>query len=89
MTATSDGRYRANNIANPAAGAIAVTPNDSTDLASQARALWIGTGGDVTVITVDGQTVLLANIPDGSLLPVRCTRVKSTGTTASDIVALY
>jgi hypothetical protein len=37
----------------------------------------------------DGVAVLLSGIAAGTLLPIRCTRVKSTGTTATLIVNLY
>ena len=39
-----------------------VTPSDSTDLTKVCRALHIGTGGDVTVITKGGTTLPLGNI---------------------------
>lgn len=73
----------------PAANGAAVTPNDSTDLATVARALWVGTGGAVALVTVGGSDITLSGVPSGTLLPVRAARVKSTGTTASNIVALW
>ncbi len=72
----------------PARSAEAVTPSDTVDLANVSRALWVGTGGDLTVITQAGETVALLNVPDGSLLPLCVSRVKLTGTSADDIVAL-
>lgn len=72
----------------PARSAEAVTPDDATDLTNVSRALWVGTGGDLTVITQAGETVALLNVPDGSLLPLCVSRVKLTGTSATDIVAL-
>lgn len=73
----------------PAENAAAVTPNDSADLATVARALWIGGAGDVSVITVGGDTVTLAGATAGSIIPARVSRVRSTGTTATSIVALW
>lgn len=73
----------------PANNAAAVSPSDTVDLEYIARSLFVGTGGDVTVITAGGQTVTFTNVPDGCLLPVRASRVKSTGTDATDIVALW
>lgn len=73
----------------PARGAASVTPNDSNDLAVKpARALYIGTSGNVVLTTVDGDSVTFANVPVG-ILPVSCNRVQLTGTTAGNIVALY
>lgn len=72
----------------PAGYAAAVTPNDNTDLTYTARALYIGGAGNVAVITQDGQTVTFTAVPVGSFLPVKVSRVLSTGTTATNIVAL-
>jgi hypothetical protein len=71
----------------PAYDAVAVTPSDTTDL-HNVRALYIGTTGDIAIVTIGGASVTFANVPVG-FFPVRCTKVKSTGTTATDIVALY
>ena len=50
--------------------------------------LFIGTGGNVTVTTSDGQAgVVFKNLPDGSILPVLVTAV--TAATAADIVRIY
>lgn len=72
----------------PAGGAFAVTPSDSTILGG-VRALFVGTGGNVAVVTPGRTTaVTFANVGDGTILPVRCSKVMSTNTTASGIVAL-
>lgn len=74
----------------PAAHAVAVTPNDSTDLSTSSRGLYVGTAGDVVLDTVGGETsVTFANLAAGTQLPVRVARVRATGTTASNILALY
>lgn len=73
----------------PAEDASAVTPSDSTDLTNPARALYIGTAGNVTLVTIGGSVITFSNVQSGSVLPVRTTRVNSTSTTATNIVALY
>ena len=73
----------------PAEYAVSVTPSDTVDLAQQSRALYIGTGGNLSVLVLDGSTVLFAGLNAGQILPVRIKRVLATGTTASSIVALY
>ena len=73
----------------PAEGAVAVTPSDSTDLTYMARALYIGGAGNVNVDVADGTTVVFAGLSAGTILPVRVKRVRSTSTTATNIVALY
>ena len=62
--------------------------------------LYIGTGGDVVVLPwYNGQTnsaqttgvlgaKVFKNVPDGSFLPIGCAKVFSTGTDASDILAI-
>ena len=70
--------------------AAAVTPDNSTDLTTPARALWVGSVGDVKVnMCSSGQPVTFTNVPSGTLLPVAVTRVFATGTSASNIVALW
>lgn len=72
----------------PAHGAVAVTPHDSTVIVTT-RALYVGVSGNITVrMAGDGNSVLFANVPVG-ILPVQVDMVKSTGTAASSIVALY
>ncbi len=68
--------------------AAVVTPDDNTDLSVTPRALLIGTGGDLAVITRGGQSLTIPNAPAG-VLPVRVKRVLSTGTTATDITAIW
>ena len=53
------------------------------------RALWVGgTSGTITAIMADGTTVLFSGVPTGTLLPIRVSRVKATGTAATLIVAI-
>lgn len=69
-----------------------VTPSDTVDLpGGPCRALYVGGTGDLKVTTVGGSTggsVVKAN-QAGTRLELRCTRVWATGTTATNIVALY
>lgn len=74
-------------------GSVAHTPSDSVDVAFTngnkiARAMYVGTSGDITLVNGEGNTVLFSNVPVG-ILDVGFTRVNATGTTASDIVALW
>lgn len=74
----------------PASSAIAVTPSDGTDLTFVARALYVGTAGNLVVrMNGDKNNVTFTNVGDSSLLPIRVDRVLSTGTTATNIVALW
>lgn len=72
------------------ANADEITPHDTNELAfGRTRGLYIGTGGDVAVRNLRGNTVVFANVPDGSILPIRVDRVLATATTATDIVGLW
>lgn len=77
----------------PARSFAAVTPSNSTNFpGGPAAALFVGVGGDVVVVGVDnnGDVVeTFKNVASGTILPVRCLRVNSTSTTATDIKALY
>lgn len=63
-----------------------ITKSDATVL--EPCCLFVGTGGDITVDTIQSKNVVFKNIPDGSILYVFITKVYSTGTTASDMLAL-
>ncbi len=75
------------NLESPAGHAFGVTPNDSADLATAARALYVGTAGDVKVDTVGGDTVTFVGV--SGVLPVRVMRVYATDTDATNIVGIY
>ncbi|NSZ73330.1 hypothetical protein G6L74_06180 [Agrobacterium tumefaciens] len=70
-----------------ATDAFSIAPSDSVDLVDIPRAIWVGTGGNIALAMTSGNVTLL-NVPDGTLLPVRPSRVRVTGTTASNMVGL-
>ncbi len=78
------------NAVNTASDYFAVTPDDSTNFTQgEVRALYVGTGGNVVAVkATDGTTVTFSNVVSGTVLPIRCIRVNSTSTTASNIVGL-
>lgn len=68
---------------------VAVSPSDSTVL-SVTQALWVGTSGNVAVVHHgDSSAVTYRNVSSGTLLPIQVTKVMSTNTTASNILAIY
>lgn len=73
----------------PASNAFAVTPADGSNLTHAARALFVGGAGDIKVDTLGGDTVTFTGVLAGSILPVRILKVYATGTTATNIVAVY
>jgi len=67
-----------------------VTPSDVTSFpGGPARGLYVGSaGGNISVVMYgDGATVLFTAVPIG-ILPVECTRVNSTNTTSTNIIAV-
>jgi hypothetical protein len=80
------------NTSTAAGGALrAVTPTADADLPDgHCRALFVGTGGNIAVVAVeDAEPVLLKNVASGAIVQVRTKAVRSVGTTAADIVAIY
>jgi len=51
--------------------------------------LYIGTGGNLRVITAGGQDVTFNGILGGTFLPVQVLKVFQTGTTATNLIALW
>lgn len=90
MPATDQFSYHGETLTSPADNAVAVTPHNSTDFTYASRALYVGGAGNVSVEMVGGQSaVIFVGVQAGSVLPIRVTRVNSTGTTATSIVAIY
>lgn len=66
-----------------------VTPNDAGVL-SDTFGLYVGVAGNLTVDLQKGGTqISFQNVQAGTFLPIQVTRVYNTGTTASNIIALY
>jgi len=89
MPATDDFSRQQTLTGDPATNAVLITPSDSVDLTSVSRAVYVGTTGNMKVTMQDSGTVLFTGIPAGTTLPVRVTRIWSTTTTASTILALW
>lgn len=75
----------------PALGWVSITPNDSSDNlgGKYVRSLWVGGAGDVSLLSVYGETVTFKGVPAGMYLDCRPKRVLATNTTATDIVGMY
>lgn len=72
----------------PYTGGEAVVPSDTVDQTNVSRALYVGVAGNVTAIMRDGQTVLFSNVPVG-WHQLRVSRVKATGTAATNMVVVW
>ena len=75
--------------------AAAATPSDTVDIAAvtggsnNGCVLYIGGFGDVKVLTVGGDAITFAGVNGGTFMPVQVLKVFATGTSATDIVALW
>lgn len=68
--------------------ALAVTPDDDTDLPLLPLAFTSRTDGTATVTFDNGETVMLQQLA-GSPYPYRIRRIHATGTTATGFVILW
>lgn len=72
----------------PAIDAFDIVPNDSSDLPEITRALFVGQGGTIVAVTMEGTTITLQNVTSGAVLPLRVSRILANGTTALSLVGL-
>lgn len=90
--------FSGSGIQAPAAYAESITPADA-DLAlftagSFTRAIYVGGTGDVAVKMAGGDDegdsiVVFKAVPEGAILPLRVSQIRTTDTTATLIVALW
>ena len=75
---------------NPAPGEtwVPIVTNDTVDLQPTPRGIWVGGGGTVVVRGTDNVLGTFLNVPAGSMLPLRATRVM-TASTATNMLAVY
>lgn len=78
---------RAPSLSGPATDMVPVTPSDGSNLPNVALALYVETGGTLSVVTVGGGTRSIV-VPDFAILPVGIVRVRATGTSAAGIHAM-
>lgn len=77
-------------VGSPYISGSTITPSDVTILNPATRGIYVGTTGNLSVILAnDTVATVFNNVAAGFVLPLRATKVKATGTTASNLVALY
>lgn len=74
----------------PSRYAVAITPHDTTEIANGqlTRGIYVGGAGNIVAI-VGGNAITFNGCVAGTVLPIRCSRVNSTNTTATNLVALF
>lgn len=75
-------------LVGPGSDAFLVTPSNTADLPRIARALQVWGSGTLSFVTVDGTTLSISHPGGGVPLLVGVRRVRSTGTTATQIMAI-
>nr|WP_140393859.1 hypothetical protein [Nitrospira cf. moscoviensis SBR1015] len=81
----------AKNVSSPATKQFDVVPSDEKrEIPFLPKALFIGTGGNISVALIDNPNSfsVYKNVPSGTFLPLRAVFVNASGTTATDIVAV-
>jgi hypothetical protein len=72
----------------PVHHAIVVTPNDRADLPAATTTVYIGGAGDLRVTMLGGEGLIFRGLPVG-WHAIRVTRIFSTNTTATNIIAAW
>lgn len=84
---TNPFQNRTASLSGPATDIMPVVPDDANDLPEVAVALYVETGGTVSIVSVRGMSRTVS-VADNSILPVGVRRVNATGTTATGLHAM-
>jgi len=77
----------------PGFDGFAITPSDTTTFFANnqplcCRAIYVGVGGTIVLITAGGTTLTFLGVTAGQVLPVMAQQVKATGTTATNLIGI-
>jgi hypothetical protein len=67
----------------------AIVPDDAAGLSHVTWAIYVGGGGDLALRLLGGEAITLADVPAGTLIPLRAIQVFAAGTTATALVGLW
>ncbi len=73
----------------PAMNGFTITPSDTVNFTNEARAIYVGVGGTIVLVTNAGDTITLVGVVTGTILPIMTKRINATSTTATTMVGLY
>jgi len=77
-------------VSAPATAALPVVPHDVNELTIIPKALYVGVGGDIVMRgKADGGDQTWKSVPIGAILPFRARYIRATGTTATNILAIF
>lgn len=67
------------NLISPLTGGTTITISSSpTYTAGEVRGVWVGGAGDLSIVTIDGSTLLMIGVTAGSLIPAIITKVNGS-----------
>ena len=89
MTASDPYSSTSEALSDPCDQGFAISPHDSNELTVIPRGIYVGVGGDIVLITKADVTHTFKSVPTGSILPFRPKIVKSTSTTATNLIGIY
>lgn len=74
----------------PASRGAAITPHDTNAIGGPYSAIFVGTGGNITLRYAGGSSDLVfKNVASGTVLPIAGVEfIRATGTTAADMIGL-
>ena len=81
-------RNSSSGLDGPTIDAFDISPNDAADISEVTRAIYVGSAGDLNVVTKAGTQLLFTGLSGGSVLPIPVSRVLATNTTADNIIGL-
>lgn len=73
----------------PASTWASITPSNTVNLPAGVIGVYVGGAGAVVLVGKDNTAVTFAAVPVGTVLQCGARRVNSTGTTATNLVALF
>lgn len=72
---------------NPVMEAVAVTPSDTTVLAKPSHWIMVTVAGNVAVTLLNGAVITFPGLQPGNFYAIQASKIMSTGTTATGIIA--
>lgn len=70
-------------------GAFAITKDDTNELATYSRWIFCGGTGNLKVTCIDGSVATFTGVLAGQIIPIQAKLVWSTGTTTTNMTAIY
>ena len=70
----------------PGTSFVTITPSDSVVYNPVLRSIYVGVGGNIAIVGLDGVIGIAVNVPQGTVFPVEAVQVMATNTTASSLL---